>query len=122
MFQNLDVAFFYLLRYAKGPAHSLVKGCQYMNTDLGYTKARELLQQTFGQKFQIVKACIDSVTNGPLFYQNDKVSLLRFSSEINSCINTLKGMNYLDKMNNLTCLVKSRNGSHTHGKVAGKRT
>ena len=33
---------FYLLRYTKGPAHSLVKGCQYMDDALGYLKAREL--------------------------------------------------------------------------------
>ena len=35
---------FYLLRYTKGPAHSSVKGCQYMDDALGYLKARELLQ------------------------------------------------------------------------------
>ena len=63
---------FYLLRYTKGPAHSLVKGCQYMDNALGYLKARELLQQTFGQKFQIAKACVDSLTNGPTLHVNDK--------------------------------------------------
>ena len=61
-----------------------------MDDDLGYTKARELLQQTFGQKFQVAKACIDTLTNGPVLHQNDKASLLRFSSELNSCMNTLK--------------------------------
>ena len=30
---------FYLLRYAKGPAHSLVKGCQYMDDALGQGSA-----------------------------------------------------------------------------------
>ena len=45
---------FYLLRYTKGPAHSQVKGCQYMDD----TKARELLQQTFGQKFQVAKLAL----------------------------------------------------------------
>ena len=97
---------FYLLRYTKGPAHSLVKGCQYMDGNLDYTKARELLQQTFGQKFQVAKACIDTLTNGPVLHQNNKASLLRFSSELNSCMNTLKGMNYLDKTNNLDVITK----------------
>ena len=77
-----------------------------MDDNLGYTKARKLLQQTFGQKFQIAKACIDTLTNGPLLHQNDKASLLRFSSELNSCMNTLKGMNYLDKMSNLDVITR----------------
>ena len=97
---------FYLLRYTKGPAHSLVKGCQYMDDALGYLKAREFLQQTFGQKFQIAKACVDSLTNGPMLHVNDKPSLISFSADINSCMNTLKGMNYLHKMDNLNVLTK----------------
>ena len=97
---------FYLLRYAKGPAHSLVKGCQYMDDALGYLKARELLQQTFGQKFQIAKACVDLLTNCPMLHINDKPSLISFSADINSCMNTLKGMNYLHKMDNLDVLTK----------------
>ena len=97
---------FYLLRYTKGPAHSLVKGCQYMDDVLGYQKARELLQQTFGQNFQIAKACVDSLTNGPTLHVNDKLSLISFSADINSCMNTLKGMNYLHKMDNLDVITK----------------
>ena len=97
---------FYLLSYTKGPAHSLVKGCQYMDDALGYLKARKLLQQTFGQKFQIAKACVDSLTNGPMLHVNDKPSLISFSADINSCMNTLKGMNYLHKMDNLDVITK----------------
>ena len=77
-----------------------------MDDNLGYTKARELLQQTFGQKFQVSKVCIDTLTNGPVLHQNDKALLLRFSSELNSCMNTLKGLNYLEKMNNLDVITK----------------
>ena len=77
---------FYLLRYTKGPAHSLVKGCQYMDDALGYLKARKLLQQTFGQNFQIAKACVDSLTNDPTLHVNDKPSLISFSADINSCM------------------------------------
>ena len=28
----------------------------------------------FGQKFEVVKAWIDTLTNGPVLHQNDKVS------------------------------------------------
>ena len=96
----------YLLGYTKSPAHSLVKGCQYMDDNLGYTKAQELLQQTFGQKFQVAKACLDTLPNGPVLHQTDKASLLRFSFELNMCMSTLKGINYLVKMNNLNVITR----------------
>ena len=97
---------FHLLLYTKDPAYLLVKGCQYMDNALGYRKARELLQQTFGQKFQIAKACVDALTNGSTLHVNHKPSLISFSADINSCMNTLKGLNYLHKMDNLDVLTK----------------
>ena len=60
---------FFLLQYTTSHAHALVKGCQHMPNDLGYVQARELLQKTFGQKIQIAKACVDSVTQGPVLHQ-----------------------------------------------------
>ena len=80
---------YFLLQYTKGPAHALVQGCQYMPEESGYNKARELLRQTFGHKFQIAKASIDSVTNGPVLHLNDKPALIRFSAELAACFNTL---------------------------------
>ena len=83
-----------------------MKGCQHIPSDLGYALARELLQKTFGQKFQIVKACVDSVIQGPVLHQNDKASLIQFSSQVNSYINTLVGLDHLHKMDNLDVLTE----------------
>ena len=77
-----------------------------MPSDQGYAKARELLEQTFGQKFQIAKACVDSLTTGPTLTQNDKASLIEFSAKLSSCMHTLIGMDYLHKMDNLDVLTK----------------
>jgi len=53
-----------------------------MPVDEGYDKARTLLQQTFGQKCQIAKACIDCLTSGSTLNQNDKSALVKFSAEL----------------------------------------
>ena len=97
---------YFLLQYTKGPAHALVQGCQYMPEESGYDKAREILPQTFGQKFQIAKASIDSIISGPVLHLNDKLALIRFSAELTACLNTLKGLNYLHKLDNLDVLAK----------------
>ena len=97
---------FFLLQYNIGPAHALVKRCQHMPNNLAYAQARELLQKTFGQKFQNAKTCIDSVTKGSVLQANDKASLIQFSAEVNSCMNTLVGLDHLYKMDNLDVLTK----------------
>ena len=77
-----------------------------MSEESGYDKARELLRQTFGPKFQITKACVDTITNGPVFHFNDKPVLIRFSAELTTCLKTLGGLNYLHKLDNLDVLAK----------------
>ena len=86
---------YFLLQYTKGPAQALLKGCQYMPPDKGYNKAGELLQQTFRHWFQIAKACIDRLSNGPTLNVNDKASLVKFSVDLTACVSTLIGINYL---------------------------
>ena len=90
-----------MLQCTKGPAQALVKECQYMPAEQGYNKARELLLQTFGQRFQIANACIDQLSNCPTLNVNDKASLIKFSADLNACINTLSAIHYLHKMDNL---------------------
>ena len=97
---------YFLLQYTEGPAQALVKGCQYMPADQGYSKARELLQRTFGQRFQIAKACIDRLSNDPTLNVNDKASLVKFLADLTASMNTLIGINYLHKMDNLDVLFK----------------
>ena len=81
-----------------------MKECQGMSNDLGYAQAQEFLQKTFGQKFQFAKACVDSLTQDPVLHQNDKAPLMQFSAEVNSCMNTLVGLDYLHKMDNFDVL------------------
>ena len=97
---------YYLLQYTEGPARDLVKGCQYFPGQEGYIKARNLLKNTFGQKFQIAKANIDLVANGPVLEIKDKLSLIAFSAKLNACMNVLEEMNYLNRMDNLDVLNK----------------
>ena len=97
---------FYSLQYTKGPAHALVQGCQYMPPNEGYFIAGKLLKETFGQKFQISKTCIDSITKGPQLHLNNKSALICFSADLNTCTNTLVGLNYLDQIDDLDILTK----------------
>ena len=68
-----------LLRLTRGPAaKALIKGCRYLPREFSFNAFHLCLQQTFGQTFHIVIACIENVTNDPAQNQNDKKSSLSF--------------------------------------------
>ena len=59
----------------------------------GYDTTRKLIQENFGKKFQIAKACVDKVLVGPPLNQNNKPSLITFFAELTAHMCTLLGMN-----------------------------
>ena len=77
-----------------------------MPKDQGYYLVKQLLQSTFGQQFQNVRACSDFLINGLTPHQTDKVAMLKCSAELNSCFDTLTGMNYFHKIDNFDVLSK----------------
>ena len=72
----------------------------------GCDTARKPLQENFGKKFQIAKACVDKILIGPPLNQNNKPSLIAFSAELTACMCTLSGMNYLHKIDNMDIISK----------------
>ena len=72
----------------------------------GYDTARKLLQENFGKKFQIAKACVNKILVGPPLNQNNKPSLIAFSAKLTACMCALSGMNYLHKIDNMDLISK----------------
>ena len=101
---------FFLLHYTKDIAHSLIKGCQHMQTaERGYQEARGLLQSYFGQRHKVIEACIRPIVKGPALSENDHRSLIKFSADFTSCLITLQGMDCLNRMDNMDMVTKIMN-------------
>ena len=81
----------------------------------GYDTARKLLQENFGKKFQIAKACVDKILIASPLNQHNKPSQIAFSAELTACMCTLSGMNYLHKIDNMDII----NVYHHNGILAG---
>ena len=97
---------FFLLHYAKDIAHSLIKGCQHMPPERGYQEAKVLLQSYFGLKHKIIEACTRPIVKDPVLNEHDHRGLIKFSAEFTSCLITLKGMECLDRMDNMDMVTK----------------
>ena len=61
-----------------------------MNPEQGYTEARRLLKERYGQEYRIAAAHVRTLTEGPIIKSEDGNALLQFSVQLTSCTNTLK--------------------------------
>ena len=91
---------YYLVQYTSGQVNELMSSCLSMQDTLGYDEARKLLLERYGQPFKIATAFVDRLTNGSQIKAEDGPGLQRFSTLLTSCKNTLKGIGYLNKLEN----------------------
>ena len=77
-----------------------MQSCSLMDSDKGYQEARRLLKSSYGQPYKIASAYVDKVVNGPQIKSEDGEALQKFSVLLTSCRNTLKGTEYLSKIDN----------------------
>ena len=97
---------YYLLQYTSGHVQDLVRSCLAMREDVGYSEARRLLAERYGQPFKIATAYVDRVINGQPIRAEDGPALQRFSILLTSCTNTLNEIGYLNRLENPESLRK----------------
>ncbi|CAB4017958.1 Hypothetical predicted protein, partial [Paramuricea clavata] len=99
----------YLDQYLEGEAKELVKGCHYMDPDIGYAEARRLIDEKYGDPYNISNAFIKKMTEWPMLKPGDDDGLNRFSTFLTQCCSAMKSLSYLtilDHPHNLQTLVK----------------
>ena len=77
-----------------------------MKPDEGYTEARKLLKEKYGQDYRIATAYVNRVTEATPIKSEDGIALQTFSVLLISCRNTLKEIGYLNRIENPDCLIK----------------
>ncbi|CAB4040210.1 Hypothetical predicted protein [Paramuricea clavata] len=86
-----------LLQLLDGAPLNAVK--RYKMIPGGLTQAMKLLEDRFGRPCQIVRACVDSLTKGPMIAPNDKQGLRKYADDAQVMYDTLNSMNCLGEMN-----------------------
>ena len=89
-----------------GEVKDLMQSCLMMKPEEGYTEARRLLKEKYGQNYRIATALVNRVTEAAPIKSEDGIALQTFSVLLVSCRNTLKEIGYLNKIENLDCLIK----------------
>ncbi len=103
---NERTKLFYLVQYTSGEVKDLMRSYLIMKPEEGYTEARRLLKEKYGQSYRIATAYVDRVTEATPIKSEDGTALQTFSVLLISCRNTFKEIGYLNKIENPDCLIK----------------
>lgn len=88
----------FLEQFTAGQPQDLVRSCQYMPLDRGYLEAKRLLKRHFGDEYTIATAYLDKAINWPSIKVEDAESLISFSLFLNSCLNAMNSVDYLEEL------------------------
>ncbi len=97
---------YYLIQHTSSSVQELMRSCLSMNEDKGYTEARKLLKERYGQNYRIAASHVQRLIGGPPIKNEDGAALQQFSVQLTSCTNTLEKIGYLDRLNNSDNLKK----------------
>ena len=79
-----------LIHLCKGEAGRAIRCCSLMNPELGYARARRVLEQRFGDKHTITELWIKRLNDG-----GPRVNLQEYADELLECYESLNGIGSL---------------------------
>ena len=75
----------YLIQQCRGDARKCIEDCVLLGPELGYAKARELLEGSFGRPWIIAEQLLKELTEGPSLKANDNAALRKLSLCLSKC-------------------------------------
>ncbi len=100
---------YYLNQQLIGEPKELIGGCLYLEPEQGYSEARRLLQDEYGDSYKISTAYISKVLNWTVIKYDDEVGLKRFSiflKKIKNAMSAISDMSVLNHPTNMQTVVK----------------
>lgn len=86
---------YFLEQHTKGHARELIRSCQHINPDSGYTRAKTLLKEHFGNEQKIAAAYLDKALSWPSIKTEDVRALQEYSLFLRGCCNAMQDVQYL---------------------------
>lgn len=105
--QSQKDCLYYLEQYTRGQPRDLVRSCQHLPASHGYTKAKSLLQEHFGDPFKVASAYMDKVLLWPMIKAEDIKALRAYSVLLQECCNSMGvALSDLNVPTNMQIIVK----------------
>ena len=92
-----------LLQFTSGNARSAIRQCALLGGSTGYSQAREILFQRFGNSYVITHKIIDNLKHGKSV--SGGIELEQLADDICMAHTTLKGLNMLSELENQQAII-----------------
>lgn len=89
---------YYLEQFTRGQPRELVRSCFHMTLDCGYAKAKQLLQEHFGNKYKIATAYLERALSWPSIKGEDVNILQSYALFLRGCCNVTEELQYLQEL------------------------
>ena len=86
---------YYLNQHLEGEPRDLIEGCLHMDSEKGYTEARQLLQREYGDPYKISTAYVNKILRWAPIKSDDSQSLKRLSIFLTKCKIAMKNVSYM---------------------------
>lgn len=90
----------FLLQYTNGQPHDLIKSCIHMEPSAGYAKAKQMLQEFFGDDYKIAEAYIKEALDWQTIKSEDGAALQSFALFLTGCSNAMTDISYMEDLDN----------------------
>lgn len=89
---------YYLEQFTSGQPKELVQSCQHMAPERGYSQAKHLLEQHFGNKYRIATAYIAKALAWPTIKTEDVKALQAYGLFLRGCCNVMGDLQYMQEL------------------------
>ncbi len=77
----------------------LVRSCQHLDPEVGYSLAKNLMKDQFGNEFKVAAAYMDKALSWPSIKTEDAQGLYAYSLFLRSCCNLIDDISYMQELN-----------------------
>lgn len=95
---NKADCFYFLEQFTTGEPRELIRSCQHMVPEKGYSLAKQLLQENFGNEYKIASSYMERALAWPNVRSEDVKSLQAFSLFLRSCCNVMEELQYMQEL------------------------
>ena len=89
---------YYLEQFTRGRPQELVRSCQHMNPERGFSVAKELLQEHFGNPYKIAAAYMEKALAWEMIKSEDTKSLQTYCLFLRGCCNVMEELPYVQEL------------------------
>ena len=90
---------YYLDQYSTGEPKDLIGGCMFINPEEGYTAARKLLDEEYGNSYKISVAFMNKLLSWPKIVEGDARGLKQFSFYLTKCLHAMYSISDMTVLN-----------------------